>query len=101
MRFVDEALVKVHGGHGGAGAISFRREKCIPFGGPDGGDGGHGASVYIVAKAGLNTLADFRFQKTFRAPLGEAGSGGECSGAGGQDLEIPVPIGTLVFEVDT
>jgi len=101
MRFVDEAIVKVQAGHGGRGAVSFRREKFIPFGGPDGGDGGKGADIYLVAVQGINTLADFRFNRTFRAPNGTAGSGQECTGAGGVDLEVPVPIGTTVVDVDT
>ena len=66
MKFVDEAIIKVHGGNGGRGALGFRREKFIPFGGPDGGDGGNGAAVYLVAVAGINTLADFRYQRTAR-----------------------------------
>jgi GTP-binding protein len=101
MRFVDEAEIKVQAGHGGRGAVSFRREKFIPFGGPDGGDGGKGADVYLVATPGINTLADFRFHRAFRAPNGEPGSGNERTGASGVDLEIPVPIGTVVVDVDT
>ncbi|HEY8539719.1 MAG TPA: GTPase ObgE [Steroidobacteraceae bacterium] len=101
MRFVDEAEIKVQAGHGGRGAVSFRREKFVPFGGPDGGDGGKGADIYLVATPGINTLADFRFHRTFRAPNGEPGAGNERTGASGTDLEIPVPIGTVVFDVDT
>jgi GTP-binding protein len=101
MRFVDEATIKVGGGHGGRGAVGFRREKFIPFGGPDGGDGGDGGSVYVVAVAGLNSLADFRVQRAFRAPNGEPGAGQQCTGACGIDLEVPVPVGTVVVEVDT
>src|SRR5690349_22037084 len=82
MKFVDEAIVKVQAGNGGRGCASFRREKFIPFGGPDGGDGGDGGSVYVVAAAGINTLADFRIQRTYRAPHGTAGSGNDCTGAG-------------------
>lgn len=101
MRFVDEAEIKVQAGHGGRGAVSFRREKFIPFGGPDGGDGGKGADIYLVGTAGINTLADFRFHRSFKAPSGTAGSGKGCTGAGGTDLEVPVPIGTVVVDVET
>ena len=88
MKFVDEATIKVQAGHGGRGAVSFRREKFIPFGGPDGGDGGMGASVYLVAAPGINTLADFRYQRGFKAPSGVAGSGNDCTGAAGVDLAL-------------
>lgn len=101
MRFVDEATIKVQAGNGGRGAVSFRREKFIPFGGPDGGDGGLGADIYLVGKAGINTLADFRYNRAFRAQHGTAGSGKDCTGAGGTDLEVEVPIGTVVVDVDT
>lgn len=101
MRFVDEAPIKVQAGHGGRGAVSFRREKFIPFGGPDGGDGGKGADIYLVGKAGINTLADFRYNRSFRAQHGTAGSGKDCTGAGGQDLEVEVPIGTVVTDIET
>lgn len=101
MRFVDEATIKVQAGNGGRGAASFRREKFIPFGGPDGGDGGKGADIYLVGRAGINTLADFRYNRSFRAPHGTAGSGQDCTGAGGTDLEIEVPIGTVIVDVDT
>ena len=101
MRFVDEAIIKVHAGHGGRGAVSFRREKFIPFGGPDGGDGGKGGDIYVVGQSGINTLADFRYQRTFRAPNGGGGSGQECTGAGGGDLEILAPVGTVIVDVET
>src|SRR5215831_18282600 len=101
MKFVDEATIKVQAGHGGRGCMSFRREKFVPFGGPDGGDGGLGGSVYVVAQEGINTLADFRFQRTFRAGHGEAGGGNDCTGAGGADFEIPVPTGTVIIDADT
>jgi GTPase len=101
MRFVDEAMITVQAGHGGRGAVSFRREKFIPFGGPDGGDGGKGADIYVVGRAGINTLADFRFHRAFRAPNGTAGSSQDCTGAGGVDLEVPVPIGTVIVDVGT
>jgi GTP-binding protein len=101
MRFVDEAGIKVQAGHGGRGAVSFRREKFVPFGGPDGGDGGKGADIYLVGTEGINTLADFRYHRAFKAPNGTAGSGNDCTGAGGADLEVPVPIGTVVVDADT
>jgi GTP-binding protein len=101
MRFVDEATIKIQAGHGGRGAVSFRREKFVPFGGPDGGDGGKGADVYLVGAEGINTLADFRYNRAFKGPHGEPGSGNGCTGAGGQDLEIVVPIGTVVVDIDT
>src|ERR1044072_1197879 len=101
MRFVDEATIKVQAGHGGRGAVSFRREKFIPFGGPDGGDGGKGAGIYLVGRAGINTLADFRYNRAFRAPHGTAGYSKDCTGAGGEDLVVEVPIGTVITDVDT
>ena len=101
MHFVDEATIKVHAGNGGRGMVSFRREKSIPFGGPDGGDGGIGGSIYLTAGPGLNTLADFRYRRTFKAANGEPGGSADCSGKGGGDLEIVVPVGTVVYDVDT
>jgi GTPase len=101
MKFVDEATIKVQAGNGGRGALSFRREKFIPFGGPDGGDGGDGGSVYVVAAAGINTLADFRIQRTYRGQHGESGSGNDCTGACGESFEVPVPIGTVITDSDT
>jgi GTP-binding protein len=101
MRFVDEATIKVNAGHGGRGAIGFRREKFIPFGGPDGGDGGKGADVYLEGVEGINTLADFRYNRTFKGPNGEPGGGQDCTGACGEDLIVPVPIGTVVVDVET
>ena len=101
MRFVDEATIKVSAGHGGRGAVGFRREKFIPFGGPDGGDGGKGADVYVEGVEGINTLADFRFKRTFKGPNGQPGGGADCTGAGGEDLVIPVPIGTVVIDEET
>lgn len=101
MKFVDEATIEVTAGKGGEGCMSFRREKFIPYGGPNGGDGGNGGSVYLVADAGLNTLIDFRFIRSFRAQHGEKGKGSECTGKNGQDLYIKVPVGTLVYDVDT
>lgn len=101
MKFVDEARVRVQAGNGGRGCLSFRREKFIPFGGPDGGDGGLGGSVYLRAAEGINTLADFRVERVFKAKSGEGGSGNDCTGRGGDDLYVPVPVGTLVRDADT
>ncbi|HEU4626837.1 MAG TPA: GTPase ObgE [Steroidobacteraceae bacterium] len=101
MKFVDEASLKVQAGNGGRGAASFRREKFVPFGGPDGGDGGDGGSVYLRAVGGINTLADFRVLRTYKAQSGEAGSGNECAGRSGEDLYIPVPVGTVVTDAET
>lgn len=101
MKFVDEATIRVEAGNGGDGACSFRREKFIPRGGPDGGDGGRGGSVLLVAQSGLNTLADFRFTTVFRAPHGERGGSRQCSGKAGEDLIVPVPLGTVVHDAET
>lgn len=101
MKFVDEATVRVVAGNGGPGCVSFRREKFIPRGGPDGGDGGDGGGVWLVASKALNTLADFRVNRRFAAKSGEGGSGADCTGRGGESLEVQVPCGTLVFEADT
>src|SRR5688500_18153194 len=101
MKFVDEASIKVQAGNGGRGKVSFRREKFVPFGGPDGGDGGDGGSVYVVANAGLNTLADFRYQRSFKAGNGEPGGSRDCSGKGGDDREVVVPVGTALYDVGT
>ena len=101
MKFVDEATIKVQAGNGGRGMVSFRREKFIPFGGPDGGDGGDGGSLYVVARQGLNTLADFRYQRSFKAKNGEPGGSADCSGRGGEDLEIMVPVGTVIYDTET
>jgi len=101
MKFVDEALVKVVAGHGGRGAVSFRREKFVPFGGPDGGDGGVGGSVWLRAQEGINTLVDFRIRRTFRAQNGQPGGGQDCTGRSGDDLTVPMPVGTVVLDDDT
>ena len=101
MKFVDEAIITVQAGAGGNGCVSFRREKYIPLGGPDGGDGGHGGSVTLVADAGLNTLADFRRKRRFRAANGVPGAGSNCAGRAGEPVEIPVPVGTVVHEHTT
>ena len=101
MKFVDEAIIKVQAGDGGNGCVSFRREKFIPFGGPNGGDGGHGGSVWLVADEGLNTLIDVRHPRSFKAQRGENGMGSDMYGKGGEDTFIRVPIGTVVTNVDT
>jgi len=100
MKFVDEATIKVEAGNGGNGCLSFRREKYIPRGGPDGGDGGDGGDVYFVADTGLNTLADFRFKRMFRAEHGQKGMGSKCTGKSGEDLYVRVPIGTIAYDAD-
>jgi len=101
MKFVDESSIKVTAGNGGHGCVSFRREKFVPLGGPDGGDGGDGGSVWLVAKIGINTLADFRVQRNYKAAGGMQGSGRNCTGKSGEDLEVFVPIGTVVADRDT
>ena len=101
MKFVDEARIKVDAGDGGNGCVSFRREKYVPKGGPDGGDGGDGGSVYLQGNTGLNTLADFRFQRVYRAERGANGMGANCTGKAGEDLIVQVPVGTLVHDADT
>jgi len=101
MKFVDEASISVSAGDGGNGALSFRREKYIPKGGPDGGDGGDGGHVYLEADEGLNTLADFRHARRFKAGRGENGKGRNCTGARGEDKTVKVPVGTLVTDRDT
>ncbi len=101
MKFVDEARIRVHAGNGGNGCVSFRREKFIPFGGPDGGDGGRGGSVWLETDSGLNTLVDFRHQRMFKAPRGQDGMGRQMTGAGGDDIVIRVPIGTIVRSIET
>ena len=96
--FVDEVDIHVAAGHGGRGAMSFRREKFVPRGGPNGGDGGAGGSVYLVANANLNTLLNYRFQKTFTADRGGHGEGSNRTGRTGSDIELQVPVGTVVYE---
>ncbi|MBO6704137.1 MAG: GTPase ObgE [Pseudomonadales bacterium] len=101
MKFVDEASIKVEAGNGGNGCLSFRREKYIEKGGPDGGDGGDGGSIYLVGDAALNTLVDFRFQPNYRAQKGEHGKGSDRTGAKGDDMQIRVPCGTSVYDDET
>jgi len=101
MKFVDEVSVEVFAGNGGNGCLSFRREKFIRFGGPNGGDGGDGASIYLEADPDLNTLVDYRFKRHFRAPHGRHGMGSECTGKSGEDLTLKVPVGTVVLDFNT
>lgn len=101
MKFVDEATIRVQAGNGGHGCLSFRREKYVERGGPDGGDGGHGGSVYLVADSSLNTLADFRVARKFRAETGQGGAGRNKTGKSGNDLDVMIPCGTVVQDVDT
>lgn len=101
MKFVDEAEITVEAGKGGNGCLSFRREKYIEKGGPDGGDGGDGGSVFLQADSALNTLVDFRFQPRYRAESGKPGQGRNCTGRGGEDLLVKVPLGTSVIDVET
>jgi GTP-binding protein len=100
MHFLDQAKIYVKSGAGGPGAVSFRREKFVEFGGPDGGDGGRGGNVVFEVVPGLNTLIDFRYTQHFRAPRGKGGSGSNRTGAGGEDLVIKVPIGTQILADD-
>jgi GTP-binding protein len=100
MHFLDQAKIYVRSGAGGPGAVSFRREKFVEFGGPDGGDGGKGGDIVFEAVAGLNTLIDFRYTQHFRAPRGKGGAGSNRTGAGGSDLVIQVPVGTQVLADD-
>ncbi len=101
MQFVDEANIRVAAGRGGNGVASFRREKYIPFGGPNGGDGGDGGSVYLIADRNINTLIDFRYTRDYKAQNGQAGMGQQKTGRAGEDLIVPVPVGTIVRDLDT
>ncbi|RLU00865.1 Obg family GTPase CgtA [Ketobacter sp.] len=101
MKFVDEAAIRVEAGDGGNGCLSFRREKYIEYGGPDGGNGGAGGSVILQADSALNTLVDYRYERMFKAQRGEGGSGRNCTGASGDDLVLKVPVGTTVVDEDT
>ena len=100
MKFLDQCKIYIRSGNGGAGAVSFRREKFIPNGGPDGGDGGRGGDVWIEAVDGLNTLIDYRYQQHFKAQTGEHGKGRQMHGANSEDIVLRVPVGTEVFEED-
>lgn len=98
MKFIDEATIKIKAGDGGNGCVSFRREKFIPQGGPDGGNGGDGGSIYLQADPNLNTLVDFRHHRYYEAERGENGMGNQCTGKNGEDRTVLVPIGTMIFE---
>lgn len=98
MKFVDEASIRVHAGNGGNGCLSFRREKFVARGGPDGGDGGDGGSVFLCADSSMNTMVDYRYQRVYRAENGASGRGRNCTGAAGDDLVLPVPVGTTVLD---
>ncbi len=101
MKFIDEAEVSVKAGDGGGGAVSFRREAHVPFGGPDGGDGGRGGDVVLVADPQVGTLLEFRYRPRWAAPNGEPGGKTDCNGKGGEDLEIKLPVGTVVYDAET
>jgi GTPase len=101
MKFFDEARIEVIAGDGGNGSASFRREKFVPRGGPDGGDGGRGGSVYAVADRNLNTLIDFRYTRVFRAQRGENGASKDCYGKGGDDIVMRMPVGTVITDLET
>jgi GTP-binding protein len=101
VKFVDEARIEVRAGKGGDGCASFRREKFIPKGGPDGGDGGRGGSVWARADRNINTLIDYRYTRRHQAENGRPGRGADCFGAGGADIELRVPVGTLIFDEET
>src|SRR6185295_14478298 len=101
MKFVDEAVIEVHAGNGGDGSASFRREKYVPRGGPDGGDGGRGGSIHAIANRNINTLVDYRFARIHRAKRGENGRGAEQYGHGAEDIVLRMPVGTVITDADT
>ncbi|MDE2211843.1 MAG: GTPase ObgE [Betaproteobacteria bacterium] len=101
MKFIDEATIQVHAGKGGDGSASFRREKYIPKGGPDGGDGGRGGSIWAVADRNINTLVDYRYARIHKAKNGEPGRGSDCNGKGADDIILRVPVGTLIVDQET
>jgi GTP-binding protein len=101
VKFIDEAIIEVHAGDGGNGAVSFRREKYVPRGGPDGGDGGRGGSIHVVADRNINTLIDYRYARIFRAQRGEHGRGADQYGKGGEDISLRVPVGTVITDADS
>ena len=101
MRFVDEAVIKVEAGAGGNGCMSFRREKFVPYGGPDGGDGGRGGSIWVEADVNANTLVDYRYTRLFRAQRGQNGMGAQCTGRSAEDIVLRVPVGTTIINEDT
>ncbi|NCW17436.1 MAG: GTPase ObgE, partial [Rhodobacteraceae bacterium] len=100
MKFLDQAKIYTRSGHGGPGAISFRREAHVPLGGPDGGDGGSGGNIVAIAVNGLNTLIDYRYQQHFKAESGRPGAGRDRSGASGKDVVMRLPIGTQILSDD-
>ncbi|HTE14377.1 MAG TPA: GTPase ObgE [Burkholderiales bacterium] len=101
MKFIDESTIEVHAGKGGDGVASFRREKFMPFGGPDGGDGGRGGSIYAIADSNINTLIDYRYARIHRAKNGEKGRGADCYGRGADDIELRMPVGTVITDAET
>src|SRR5512140_134129 len=101
MKFIDEAWIEVIAGDGGNGSASFRREKFVPRGGPDGGDGGRGGSIVLVAERNINTLIDYRFARIHRAKRGENGRGADQYGKGAEDVVLRVPVGTVVTDADS
>src|SRR5574340_336622 len=101
MKFIDESRIEVFAGKGGNGAASFRREKYIEKGGPDGGDGGRGGSVYALADRNINTLVDYRFTRTHRARNGESGRGSDCYGKGAEDVVLRMPVGTVITDINS
>ena len=101
MRFVDEVVIKVQAGKGGNGCVSFRREKYVPRGGPNGGDGGHGGSIFVRADENVNTLIDYRYKREYNAQVGQAGQGSNCYGKAGEDMYLLVAVGTSIFDNET
>ena len=101
MKFIDEARIEIHAGKGGDGAVSFRREKFVPRGGPDGGDGGRGGSITAIADRNINTLVDYRFARIHRARDGEKGMGRQCNGKGADDILLRMPVGTVITDAET
>ena len=101
MKFIDETIVELHAGKGGDGSASFRREKFVPRGGPDGGDGGRGGSIFAVADRNINTLVDYRFARIHRAKNGAAGRGADCNGKSADDVVLRVPVGTVISDLET
>src|SRR3979490_930726 len=100
MKFIDEVTIEVIAGDGGNGAVSFRREKYVPRGGPDGGDGGRGGSIWAVADRNINTLIEYRFARIHRAKRGENGRGSDQFGHGAEDIVLRVPVGTMIADAD-
>jgi len=101
MKFIDEAKIEVHAGKGGDGAASFRRERSVPRGGPDGGDGGRGGSIWMVADRNINTLIDYRYARIHRAKRGENGRGADQYGRGAEDIVLRMPVGTVITDAET